>query len=260
MWTVWNRFFFFCLALSRSSSSSPIKQLSECISRHTQHLLPGFSVWTAEMPTTNYGSFHYLQATTKFFANISNVFWEPTQSRVWSKKNIFGMMTEEQGLHVAKAKSIISKIQHPLFFNISILIRRISICYLEHARILNLMQVTWTAGTFWLDSRPFGATTKTASSSRLGKPLRRLSIAEEVTAVGLPLIINGSNIEGVGKEKFLGVHIAEDLAQKHHSSHQESPAATSQRSDFSAIHCHNILSLKQWKHACLSACISLFGM
>lgn len=62
-----------------------------------------------------------------------------------------------------------------------------------------------------MDSRPCGATTKTASSHSLGKPVRRILISEKVTAGRLLLTINGSNIEGVGKEKFLGVHVAEDL-------------------------------------------------
>lgn len=108
-------------------------------------------------------------------------------------------------------QTIISKNTKPFLFNISILIRQISICYSEHDSILNLMQVTWTAGRFWMDSRPCGATTKTASSHRLGKPVRRILISEKVTAGRLLLTINGSNIEGVGKEKFLGVHVAEDL-------------------------------------------------
>lgn len=48
-------------------------------------------------------------------------------------------------------QTIISKNAKPFLFNISILIRQISICYSEHDSILNLMQVTWTAIDFgWI--------------------------------------------------------------------------------------------------------------
>lgn len=157
-------------------------------------------------------------------------------------------------------QTIISKNAKPFLLNISILIRQISICYSEHDSILNLMQVTWTASRFWMDSRPCGATTKTASSHRLGKPLRRILISEKVTAGGLLLTINGSNIEGVGKEKFLGVHVAEDRnlpkntialikkAQQHlDGGEANSPPCI-------------ITTFYPWNNECFSAFTSLLGM